>query len=63
MIGLVSNRGYSCQFRKVISLANINAAYAEEGAEVYVIYGSEGKRQMMVRTTVAQTPYKVDKRK
>lgn len=63
MIGLVSNRGYSCQFRKVISLANINAAYAEEGAEVYVLYGSEGKRQMMVRTTVAQTPYKVDKRK
>ena len=63
MIGLVSNRGYSCQFKKVISLANVDIQYAEEGTEVMVLYGSEGHRQMMVRATVTKTPYKTDKRR
>ena len=62
MIGLVSNRGYSCQFKKVISLADIDARYADEGSEVFVLYGSEGKRQMMVRAVVVHTPYKTDRR-
>ena len=63
MIGLVSNRGYSCQYKKVISLANIDIRYAQEGTEVYVLYGSEGHRQTMIRATVTRTPYKADRRK
>ena len=63
MIGLVSNRGYSCQFKKVISLADIDARYTTEGTEIFVLYGSEGHRQMMVQTTVTGTPYKADNRK
>ena len=63
MIGLVSNRGYSCQYKKVISLANIDIRYAQEGTELFVLYGSEGHRQTMIRATVAITPYKADKRK
>ena len=62
MIGLVSNRGYSCQYKKVISLANIDIRYAQEGTEVYVLYGSEGHRQTMIRATVTRTPYKADRR-
>ena len=63
MIGLVSNRGYSCQYKKVISLANIDIRYAQEGTELYVLYGSEGHRQTMIRATVTRTPYKADRRK
>ena len=63
MIGLVSNRGYSCQYKKVISLANIDIRYAQDGTEVYVLYGSEGHRQTMIRATVTRTPYKADRRK
>lgn len=63
MIGMASNRGYSCQFRKVISLADIDIHYAKEGTEVAVLYGSEGHRQMLVRATVTRTPYKTDNRK
>ena len=62
MIGLVSNRGYSCQFKRVLSLANLDINYTKEGTEVFVLYGQEGKRQTMVRATVAQTPYKKDNR-
>ena len=63
MIGLASNRGYSCQFKKMLALADLETEYAKEGAEVLVLYGSEGQRQTMIRATVAKTPYKSDNRK
>lgn len=63
MIGLATNRGYSCQFKKVLSLANLDIDYTKEGTEVFVLYGQEGKRQTMIRARVAQTPYKKDNRK
>ena len=63
MIVILSNRGYSCQFRKVISLEELDIRYTQEGTEVYVLYGSEGCRQMMVRAVVTRTPYKKDNRK
>ena len=63
MIGLVSNRGYSVQFKKVLSLADLQIEYTKKGTEIFVLYGAEGKRQMMVRATVADTPYKNDRRK
>lgn len=63
MIGMVSNRGYSCQYKKILSLATLDAAYTEEGTDVMVLYGSEGKRQTMIRARVVRTPYKQDLRK
>lgn len=61
-IGFASNRGYSIQFRKFLSLAYLDIKYAELGEEVYVVHGSEGKRQMLIRATIAPAPYKKDKR-
>lgn len=60
---MASNRGYSIQFRKVISLATIDIRCAKEGTEVAVLYGSEGHRQMMARAIVTRTPYKADNRR
>ena len=62
-IGLATNRGYSVQFKKFLSHAQLPIDYAKEGTEVLVLYGKEGKRQMMIRAKVAQTPYKTDNRK
>ena len=46
-----------------LSHAQLPIDYAKEGTEVLVLYGKEGKRQMMIRAKVAQTPYKTDNRK
>ena len=63
MIGFASNRGYSCQFKKMLSRADVEAEYTKEGTEVLVLYGSEGQRQTLIRAIVAKTPYKSDNRK
>lgn len=63
MLGLLTNRGYSYQFRQYISLALLDVAYTEPGTEVFVLYGNEGERQMKIRATVAQVPFKKDIRK
>ena len=63
LVGFASNRGYSYQFRKVISITYMDIAYATEGTEVFVLYGNEGKRQKMIRATVTMAPYKRDGRK
>lgn len=62
-IGLMTNRGYSYEFRKVLGLATIDIHQTEIGNEVYILYGDEGKRQTMIRATVGETPYKCDRRK
>lgn len=36
---------------------------AEVGRELFVLWGTEGKRQMMIRATVAEAPYKKDVRR
>lgn len=63
MLGMVSNRGYSCQFRTFLALAHLPIQYCKEGTDVLVLYGSEGKRQTMIRAKVTRTPYKEDVRK
>lgn len=62
MIGLLTNRGYSVQFRKYLSLALIDIDCAVPGTEVFVLYGNEGERQTRIRATVAGVPYKKDSR-
>ncbi|MBR3244496.1 MAG: hypothetical protein IKF90_17700 [Parasporobacterium sp.] len=51
------------RFKKFLSHAQLDIAYAKEGTEVMVLYGKEGHRQTMIRAKVAQTPYKKDVRK
>lgn len=63
MLGLVSNRGYSCQFKTFLALAHLPVEYCAEGTDVLVLYGSEGRRQTMIRGKVTRTPYKQDIRK
>ena len=60
-IGFVSNRGYSWQFKRVLALADLDVRWAGEGTEVFVLYGTEGHRQTMIRAKVARTPYKTHK--
>lgn len=63
VLGITTNRGYSTQFRKFISLAYLNIDYSEEGKEVYILYGTEGKRQEKIRAVVKSVPYKKDVRR
>ena len=62
-VGLATNRGYSYQFRRVISITWLETRVAEVGRELFVLWGTEGKRQMRIRATVAEAPYKKDVRK
>jgi len=56
-IGLSMGRMYSVQYRRMISLSTLDVAHAAEGAEVYVLWGEHGQRQMRLRATVARYPY------
>lgn len=62
MLGLVTNRGYSAQYKTFLGLAHLPIEFCEEGTQILVLYGSEGKRQTMLRATVTRTPYKQDNR-
>ena len=62
-VGLATNRGYSYQFRRCISITYLDTRVAEVGREVFVLWGSEGKRKMLIRATIAEAPYKKDVRR
>jgi len=62
-VGLSSSPGYSYYFRKVLSIAYIDVAFAEVGEELSLIWGDPGTRQKTVRVTVAPAPYKKDNRR
>ena len=63
LAGFATNRGYSPRTKKFVSITSLKAEYAEEGTELLVKYGNEGRRQIMIRAKVVQTPYKADNRK
>lgn len=63
LAGFATNRGYSPRTKKFISITQLNAEYAVEGTELLVKYGSEGKRQILIRATVQSAPYKPDNRR
>ena len=63
LAGFATNRGYSPRTKKFISIAQLDIAYAQEGTELLVKYGAEGKRQIMIRATVQSAPYKPDNRR
>ncbi len=71
-IGVATMRGYSYYFRKMLSLCVIDTGYSEPGTEVTVMWGEgtpprsptvEEHVAMEVRATVAEVPYKEDRRR
>lgn len=63
MIGATVSRGYSVNFRKMLSIATVPIPFAQPGTELVVRYGAEGRRQKDIRVVVRATPYKPDGRK
>lgn len=60
LAGFATNRGYSPRTKKFVSITSLDANYAEEGTELLIKYGQEGKRQIMIRGIVKNVPYKQD---
>lgn len=63
LIGFATDPGYSIYFRKILSLSVIEKPFDKPGTEVQVLWGAPGKRQKLIRATVAPAPYKTDNRK
>lgn len=57
MIGMTAGRSRDYYHRRMISLAFIDKAYAVEGKELTVIWGTNPATAMEVRATVAPFPY------
>ncbi|HWH26208.1 MAG TPA: hypothetical protein VNT53_06135 [Pseudolysinimonas sp.] len=57
VVGLSSGRVSSVFFREMLSLAMLDAEYAEEGTAPTLIWGDPGTRQKKIRVTVARFPY------
>ena len=57
MVGISVGRGVSNYYRRMISLAFIEPAYAKEGSELAIIWGSPGRPQKKIRARVARFPY------
>lgn len=56
-VGNSVGRQVSEYYHRMISLAFIDKAYAEEGTELVVLWGSPGKPQKEIRAVVARYPY------
>lgn len=59
-IGISSGRIISYHYNSMISLGFIDPAYAKEGTELTLIWGTPGTRQMEIRVRVARFPYNSD---
>lgn len=59
-IGISSGRIISYHYNSMISLGFIDPAYAKEGTELTLIWGTPGTRQAEIRVKVAKFPYNGD---
>src|SRR5699024_8284949 len=59
-VGMSSGRIVSYNYNSMISLGFIDPAYAKEGTELTLIWGTPGTRQMSIRVKVAKYPYNSD---
>lgn len=57
LVGVSSGRTYSSYSRDMFSMGIINTDYAEEGTELFVLYGEPGKRQKKIHAVVAKFPH------
>jgi len=62
-MGIASMPGYSYFFRRMLALAFVDKRVAQPGSQVQVLWGEPGKRQTLIRATVAPAPYKRDNRR
>jgi len=71
-VGVATMRGYSYYFRQMLSLCTIDVEHSDPGTKVTVLWGEgpnptsptvEDHVQTEVRATVAETPYKQDRRR
>lgn len=62
-VGVSSGREYSANLRSTLSLAVIDRTHAEPGTAVVVVWGRPGTRQVLVRATVRDLPFKPDRRR
>ncbi|EPX84926.1 Glycine cleavage system T protein (aminomethyltransferase) [Rubellimicrobium thermophilum DSM 16684] len=56
VVGISSGRVYSYRYRKMISLASLDAGLAVQGTEVVVLWGDPGTRQREIRAVVDRYP-------
>ncbi|MFZ7120336.1 MAG: aminomethyl transferase family protein [Eubacteriaceae bacterium] len=56
-IGISSGRMISYYYNSMLSLGFIDPAYANEGTELTLIWGTPGTKQMNIRVKVAKFPY------
>lgn len=56
-IGMTSGRTIDFYTNTFVSLAFMDKEYATEGAELEILWGKPGTKQMNIRATVAQFPY------
>jgi vanillate/3-O-methylgallate O-demethylase len=59
-IGVATSRGYSYYYRKMLSLAVIDAAQAEVGGTAEIVWGNPGDPEKVIRARIAPAPYKPD---
>lgn len=59
-IGVATSRGYSYYYRKMLSLATIDAGQADIGGLAEVVWGNPGDPEKVIRARIAPAPYKPD---
>lgn len=59
-VGISTGRIHSYSYGTMISLGFVNPAYATEGTELSVIWGTPDTQQIEVKVRVAQYPYNKD---
>lgn len=57
VIGTSFGRQNACYFHRMISIGCLDPKFAQEGAEVYVLWGNPGQRQKRIRATIVRYPY------
>jgi vanillate/3-O-methylgallate O-demethylase len=59
-IGMTTSRGYSYYYRKMLSLATLDARQAEVGGDAEIVWGNPGDPEKVIRARIAPAPYKPD---
>lgn len=62
-VGMSTAPGYSCYFRRVLTLAYVQPEFAKPGTTLTLIWGEGDSPRKEIRVTVAPAPYKADHRR
>jgi vanillate/3-O-methylgallate O-demethylase len=61
--GVASSRVYSPKLRRMVSLAVLDREIVKAGGEVVVLWGTGQGREVEIRATIAELPFKPDRRR